>query len=74
MRYIHCAYGAWSFLVEVATGFVREVCYGGERLAVAIYSAVRAPDWGTYPVALSDLRWGETWCSWWSQAEGAPFG
>jgi hypothetical protein len=74
MRYIHCAYGAWSFLVEVETGFVREVCYGGERLAVAIYSAVRAPDWGTYPVALSDLRWGETWCSWWSQAEGAPFG
>ncbi len=74
MRYIQCAYGAWSFLVEVETGFVREVRYGSERLAVAIYSAVRAPDWGTYPVALSDLRWGERWCSWWSQAEGTPFG
>jgi hypothetical protein len=73
MRYIHCAYGAWSFLVEEETGFVREVRYGSERLAVAIYSAVRAPDWGTYPVALSDLRWGEAWCSWVSQAEGAPF-
>jgi hypothetical protein len=74
MRYIRCAYGAWSFLVEEETGFVRELRYGSERLAVAIYSAVRAPDWGTYPVVLSDLHWGDTWCSWWSQAQGAPFG
>lgn len=74
MRYIHCAYHLWSFVVEEETGFVREVRYGSERLAVAIYSAVRGVDWSTFPVHISDLRWGESWCSWWTQAQGAPFG
>ncbi|MCS6829530.1 MAG: hypothetical protein NZ749_02690, partial [bacterium] len=74
MGYVRCSRGLWSFLVEEETGFVREVCYGGERLAVAIYSAVRGPDWSTYPVALSEMQWGEAWCSWRSQAQGAPFG
>lgn len=73
MRYIRCTYDAWSFLVEEETGFVREVCYGGARLASAIYSAVRGADWSTYPVIISDLRWGDSWCSWWTQAQGAPF-
>lgn len=73
MPYIRCASGDWWFLVEAETGFVRELHYGAERLAVAIYCAVRGADWSTYPVVLSDLRWGETWCSWQTQAQGAPF-
>jgi hypothetical protein len=73
MRYVRCSYQQWSFLLEVDTGFVREVCYGGERLAIAIYSAVRGVDWSTLPVRLSELHSGESWCRWRTQAEGAPF-
>ena len=74
MRYLRCARDRWSFLVEEQTGFVREVCWGGERLVAAVYSAVRGVDWSTYPVVISDLRWGDSWCSWWTHAHGAPFG
>lgn len=73
MRYIRCQKGHWSFLWEAETGFVRELRYGGERLAVALYCAVRGADWSTYPVQIFDVEWGETWCRWRSQAVGAPF-
>lgn len=73
MRYISCGQGKWSFLVERETGFVRELHYAGERVASAIYCAVRGADWSTYPVAISDLQWGDSWCSWQTRAVGAPF-
>ncbi len=70
---IRCRQGMWLFLVELDTGFVREVHYGGERVAVAIYSAVRGVDWSTLPATISEVHSGENWCRWFARVDGAPF-
>jgi len=72
-RYIRCERDDWCFLMEEATGFVREVMYGRARIAIAIYSAVRGVDWSTLPVVITQMQTGEAWCRWHSRVEAIPF-